>query len=83
MDPGLVVFGGLTESDPQILDRVRKVISRLVPNVPSLHPSVLGGDARILGSVYSAMELAEAQIFTLAGNSGGLADVARRPGRRR
>jgi hypothetical protein len=29
------------------------------------------------------MELAEAQIFTLAGSSGGLADVARRPGRRR
>jgi predicted NBD/HSP70 family sugar kinase len=83
MDPGLVVFGGLTDSDPELLDRVRKVVSHIVPNVPSLHPSLLGDDARILGSVYAAMELAEAQIFTLAGSSGGLADVARRPGRRR
>lgn len=83
MDPGLVVFGGLKDTELQVLDRVREVVSRIVPSVPSLAFSILGDDASLLGSVYSAMELAEPRLFAIAGSPGGLAEVARRPVRRR
>jgi predicted NBD/HSP70 family sugar kinase len=83
LDPGLVVFAGLTDAGPQLLDRVRKVVSDIVPNVPSLEISALGDEARLLGSIASAMELAETQLLAIAGSPGGLAEAARRPVRRR
>jgi predicted NBD/HSP70 family sugar kinase len=83
LDPSLVVFGGLMDAGPQFLDRVRKVVSHIVPNVPSLEVSALGDDAKLLGSVSSAMELAETQLVTIAGSPGGMAEAVRRPVRRR
>jgi len=84
LDPGLVVLGGhLPNGDPRFLDLVRTVVARIVPNVPAFEVSRLGDDAQLLGSVYSAMEVAEIQLLAIAGSPDGLADpVSRSSGRR-
>ena len=48
---------------------VRRVVSRIVPNVPTIATSALGDDAQLLGIVYSAMELAEAKVAAIAGSA--------------
>jgi glucokinase len=71
LDPELVVFGGgLSRAGDLLLDPVRRVVSHIVPNVPALEISALGDDAQLLGSVYSAMEVAEAKLFAIAGSAG-------------
>lgn len=68
LDPSLIVFGGgLSHGGDVLLEPVRRVVSRIVPNVPTLAISALGDDAPLLGSVYSAMELAEAKVAAIAG----------------
>jgi glucokinase len=70
LDPSLVVFGGgLSHGGSVLLNPVRRVVSRIVPNVPTLAISALGDDAPLLGSVYSAMELAEAKVAAIAGSA--------------
>jgi len=70
LDPSLVVFGGgLSHGGDVLLDPVRRVVSRIVPNVPKLATSALGDDAPLLGSVYSAMEMAEARVAAIAGRA--------------
>jgi predicted NBD/HSP70 family sugar kinase len=67
LDPSLVVFGGgLSHGGEVLLDPVRRVVSRIVPNVPTLATSALGDDAPLLGSVYSAMEVAEPRLAAIA-----------------
>jgi len=71
LDPELVVFGGgLSHAGDLLLDPVRKVLARVVPNVPALVISSLGDDAPLMGSVYSAMEVAESRLFAMAGDPG-------------
>jgi glucokinase len=77
LDPGLVVFGGgLSHAGPLLLEPVGRVVSRIVPNVPRLEISALGDDAQLLGAVYSAMEIAEARLFAIAGCPGQAAEQA-------
>ena len=53
LDPALVVFGGgLSHAGDLLVEPVRRVVSRIVPNVPALAISALGDDAPLLGSVY-------------------------------
>lgn len=67
LDPALVVFGGgLSHAGALLLDPVRTIVTRLVPNVPALSTSTLGDDAQVLGAVYSAMELAETHLFRIS-----------------
>ena len=74
LDPGLVVFGGgLSHGGDLLLDPVRAVVARVVPNVPSIVISSLGDDAQLMGSIYSAMEVAEARLFAMAGTPGSSA----------
>lgn len=69
LDPGLVVFGGgLSHAGPLLLEPVRRVVARIVPNVPAMEFSALGDDAQLMGAVYSAIEVAEARLFAIAGN---------------
>ena len=69
LDPSLIVLGGgLSHAGDVLLEPVRKVVSRIVPNVPTLATSALGDDAPLMGSVYSAMELAEARVAAIAGS---------------
>lgn len=78
LDPELVVFGGgLSHAGDVLLEPVRRVVSRIVPNVPALEISALGDDAALLGSVYSAMEVAETKLFAIAGRPGAAAAPAR------
>jgi predicted NBD/HSP70 family sugar kinase len=84
LDPGLVVLGGRLPSEPAaFVDRVRTVVSRIVPNVPLLEVSALGEDTQLLGAVSAAMELADTQLLALAASPGGLTDAGRRPVTRR
>lgn len=77
LDPGLVVFGGgLSHAGPLLLDPVRRVVSRIVPNVPRLEVSALGDDAQLMGAVYSAMDIAEARLFAIAGRPGQAAAMS-------
>jgi glucokinase-like ROK family protein len=79
LDPALVVFGGgLSHGGSLLLDPVRAVVERVVPNVPALRISALGDDAQLLGSVFSAMELAEARLFKVAGGQAPATPRARR-----
>ncbi len=68
LDPELVVFGGgLSHAGDLLLEPVRRVVSRIVPNLPALKISALGDDAQLMGSVSSAMEIAEARLATWLG----------------
>lgn len=70
LDPSLIVFGGgLSHAGDVLIEPVRQVVSQIVPNVPRLEMSSLGDDAQLLGSVYSAMELAEARVAAIAGSA--------------
>jgi glucokinase len=71
LDPELVVFGGgLSHAGTLLLEPVRRVVSQIVPNVPALEVSALGDDAQLMGAVCSAMEIAEARLFAIAGHPG-------------
>ncbi len=78
LDPGLVVFGGgLSHAGDLLLEPVREVVAKIIPNVPSLEISALNDDAPLLGSVYSAMEAAEARLFAIAGSPGAQPNLTR------
>lgn len=67
LDPSLIVFGGgLSHAGQVLLAPVRNVVSRIVPNVPTLATSALGDDAPLLGAVYAALELAEERLSLMA-----------------
>lgn len=68
LDPALIVFGG----DPgyggeQLIEPVRRVVSRIVPNLPAIKMSSLGDDAQLVGAVYSALETAEGRLAAWLG----------------
>ncbi len=68
LDPALVVFGGgLSHAGPLLIEPVRRVVARIVPNVPAIKTSALGDEAQLMGALYSAGELAEARLFEIAG----------------
>lgn len=79
LDPALVVLGGgLSHAGALLLEPVRRVVSRSVPNVPRLAISALGDDAPLMGSVYSAMEIAESRLLEIAASPGsGVAATSR------
>lgn len=63
LDPALIVFGGgLSHAGDLLIDPLRRVVSRIVPNLPSIEMSSLGDDAQLMGAVYSAMETAEGRL---------------------
>jgi predicted NBD/HSP70 family sugar kinase len=71
LDPALVVFGGgFSHAGPLLVEPVRRVVTRIMPNVPALEISSLGDDASLLGAVSSAMDAAEARLFAIAGSPG-------------
>ena len=64
LDPALIVFGGgISHVGDQLLQPVRDVVSRVVPNVPDIRLSAAGDDAQVFGSVYSALQLADVRLF--------------------
>ncbi len=68
LDPALVIFGGgLSHAGTLLIEPVRRVVARIVPNVPAIKLSALGDDAQLMGAVFSALELAEARLFAIAG----------------
>ena len=70
LDPAMVVFGGgLSHAGPSLIEPVRRVVARIVPNVPAIKISALGDDAQLMGALYSALELAEARLFAIAGEN--------------
>jgi glucokinase len=70
LDPAMVVFGGgLSHAGPSLIEPVRRVVARIVPNVPAIKISALGDDAQLMGAVYSALEIAEARLFAIAGQN--------------
>ncbi len=65
LDPALIVFGGgLSHAGDLLLHPLRRVVSRIVPNLPRLEISSLGDDAQLMGAVNSAMEVAEGRLAT-------------------
>jgi predicted NBD/HSP70 family sugar kinase len=79
LDPGLVILGsGSDRLQGEFVDRVRTVVSRIVPHAPPIEVSALGDEAALLGSVWAAMEVAEVQIMAIAGSPGGLASGGKR-----
>ncbi|HYN06028.1 MAG TPA: ROK family transcriptional regulator [Vicinamibacterales bacterium] len=84
LDPGLVIFGGVSgPAAGDFLGRVREVVSRIVPPAPALELSALGDEAAVFGSVYAAMEVAEAHLLAIAGSPGGLSGGVKRARSRR
>jgi glucokinase len=70
LDPAMVVFGGgLSHAGPSLIEPVRRVVARIVPNVPAIKISALGDDAQLMGALYSALEIAEARLFAIAGQN--------------
>jgi glucokinase len=68
LDPALIVLGGdLGHATELLLEPVRGVVSRIVPNLPAIELSSLGDDAQLVGAVYSAMETAESRLAAWLG----------------
>jgi len=68
LDPALVVFGGgLSHAGDLLIEPVRRVVARIVPNMPAIGISSLGDDAQLMGAVYSAMETAETRLAAWLG----------------
>jgi glucokinase-like ROK family protein len=64
LDPALIVFGGgISHVGDQLLQPVRDVVSRIIPNVPEIRLSAAGDDAQVFGSLYSALQLADVRLF--------------------
>jgi glucokinase len=64
LDPALIIFGGgISHVGDQLLQPVREVVSRIVPNVPEIRLSAAGDDAQVFGSLYSALQLADVRLF--------------------
>jgi glucokinase len=64
LDPALIVFGGgISHAGEQLLQPVREVVSRIVPNVPEIRVSAAGDDAQVFGALYSALQLADVRLF--------------------
>ncbi len=82
LDPCLVVLGGRLGGFESRLGDVRHIVATIVPNPPPIEVAALGADAPLLGSVHSAMALAETQLFAIAGSPGGLSGGPRRAGAR-
>lgn len=55
LDLPLVVLGGGVGLNPALLPRVRELLHELVPVPPEVRPSVLGGDASLLGAIAVAL----------------------------
>jgi len=63
LDPALVVFGGgIGQVGEQLLDPVRQVVGRIVPNQPTIRMTALKGDAQLFGSLLSALRLANSAL---------------------
>jgi predicted NBD/HSP70 family sugar kinase len=68
LDPALIVLGGgLSHARELLIEPIRRVVSRIVPNMPLLEISSLGDDAQLLGAVNSAMEIAEVRLAAWLG----------------
>lgn len=68
LDPAMIVIGGgLSHAGPSLVEPVRRVVARIVPNVPKIQPSALGDDAQVMGALFTALELAEGRLFAIAG----------------
>ena len=66
LDPTLVVFGGgISHVGDQLLDPLRAVVARIVPNSPEIRLTAVGDDAQLFGSLYSALQLADVRVFEL------------------
>jgi glucokinase len=64
LDPTLVVLGGgVSQVGDQLLDPVRNVVARIVPNCPDIRLSALGDEAQLHGSLYSVLQVAEARLL--------------------
>lgn len=64
IDPALIVFGGgISHVGDQLLDPVRKVASRIVPNTPEIRLTTVGDDVPVFGSLFSAMQLADVRLM--------------------
>ena len=76
LDPALVVFGGgVGQVGEPLLKPLRKVVGRIVPNQPVIRTTALDGHAQLLGSVLSALRLANQKLCEAI-----LKDDDRRPG---
>lgn len=77
LDPEVVILGGdIVDYKDLFLDRIRLIISELIPVMPRLTMSRLGRDAELLGSIKMALEasngsivIASAPLSIMAGHS--------------
>jgi glucokinase len=68
LDPALIVLGGdFSNAARRLIEPLRRVVARIVPNLPAIELSSLGDDAQLVGAVYSAMETAEARLAAWLG----------------
>jgi predicted NBD/HSP70 family sugar kinase len=68
LDPALIVLGGdVGDGGERLIEPIRRVVSRIVPNLPAIEMSSLGDDAQLVGAVYSAMETAEGRLAAWLG----------------
>lgn len=64
LDPSLIVFGGgISHVGEQLLDPVRTVASRIIPNTPEIRLTTVGDDVPVFGSLFSAMQLADVRLM--------------------
>jgi len=64
LDPSLVVFGGgISHAGALLVEPVRRVVSRIVPNVPDLRISALGDEAQLHGALYTVLQVAERGLY--------------------
>ena len=64
LDPALIVFGGgISHVGEQLLEPVRTVAARIVPNTPEIRLTTVGDDVPVFGSLCSALQLADVRLM--------------------
>jgi predicted NBD/HSP70 family sugar kinase len=70
VDPELVVLGGgWSRGGAALLDPVRSIVSRMLPQAPPIELSALGDNAALLGAIQAAVACAEPRLLALVGGA--------------
>lgn len=77
LDPEMVVFGGgISQLGKALIEPVRRVVAKIIPNPPRIELSKLADQAQVYGCLETALELADLSLYEcIAGRARSLSSI--------